>query len=256
MRLISRAELAQIAGVSKSAITQACDSGRLKAACHGDRVDLGHDLVAAYLAKRGKEVPPARPPAPAAAASRPARAPTPKPKRAPARLSAPPPSPPAEAKRGRGRPRAPTEDDEPDVGHMRPRYGVAEGSSEDLRDLTEVLLPLVERFGTDTRFADWLSSLKDIELIREKRLKNSETEGGLISRELVKNFVFGALEAANKRLLGDASKTIASKVVNSVRAKGTLEEAQRLVRDEISKQLKPIKATAARHLRHKSDGAA
>jgi hypothetical protein len=247
MRLISRAKLAQLAGVSKSAITQACDSDKLRAALRGDRVDLDHDLVTAYLKKRGKEVPPARP----ALAAKTDRASTnPRKFKPPA-----PPAPTDQPKRGRGRPRSPTaEDPEEGVGHMRPPAGVTEGSSEDLKDLTELLLPLVERFGTDTRFADWLSSLKDIELIREKRLKNGETEGGLISRELVKTFVFGAIEAANKRLLGDAAKTIASKVFNATRAKGTLEEAQRLVRDEISKQLKPLKTTAARHLRHKADG--
>lgn len=252
MRLVSRAELARLVGVSKPAITQHCDSAKLRAACHGTRVDLDHPLVAAYFAARGKELPPALPetPKPKSARRADVAPPSPQKPRPPAL-----PAPPAEPKRGRGRPRAPTsEDPDEDVGHMRPPPGVVEGSSEDLKDLTELLLPLVERFGTDTRFADWLSSLKDIELIREKRLKNGETEGGLISRELVKTFVFGAIEAANKRLLGDAAKTIASKVYNSTRAKGTLEEAQRLVRDEISKQLKPLKTTAARHLRHQADG--
>lgn len=253
MRLITRAALARLAGVSKPAISKACDEGKLRDACEGDRVDLDHPAVAAYLKKQGKELPPARAAAvaPAEPVANTDRAPT-SPKK---RTRVAPPAPTSEPKRGRGRPRSPTaEDPEEDVGHMRPPPGVTEGSSEDLKDLTELLLPLVERFGTDTRFADWLSSLKDIELIREKRLKNGETEGGLISRELVKTFVFGAIEAANKRLLGDAAKTIASKVFNSTRAKGTLEEAQRLVRDEISKQLKPLKTTAARHLRHKADG--
>lgn len=251
MRLVSRANLARLVGVSKPAITQHCDSAKLREACHGTRVDLDHPLVAAYFKARGKELPPARAEEPKPKAAR--RADDAPPASAKSRHRAPA-APPAEPKRPRGRPRGPTVDDpDEDVGHMRPPPGVVEGSSEDLRDLTELLLPLVERFGTDTRFSDWLSSLKDIELIREKRLKNGETEGGLISRELVKTFVFGAIEAANKRLLGDAAKTIASKVFNSTRAKGTLEEAQRLVRDEISKQLKPLKATAARHLRHKAD---
>lgn len=136
---------------------------------------------------------------------------------------------------------------------MRPPPGVVEGSNQDLRQLSDLLLPMVERFGTDTRFADWLSSLKDIELIREKRLKNGETEGGYISRELVRTFVMAALDAANKRLLGDAAKTIANKVFNTCQAKGTLEEAQRLTREEIGKHLKPLKAAVARQLRHKSD---
>lgn len=136
---------------------------------------------------------------------------------------------------------------------MRPPPGVVEGSTQDLKQLSDLLLPLVERFGTDTRFSDWLSSLKDIELIREKRLKNGETEGGYISRELVRTFVMAALDAANKRLLGDAAKTIASKAFNTCQAKGSLEEAQRLTREEIGKHLKPLKAAVARQLRRKDD---
>lgn len=137
---------------------------------------------------------------------------------------------------------------------MRPPPGVREGSDQDLRQLTELLLPMVERFGTATRFADWLDAIKNIELIREKRLKNGETEGGYISRDLVKTHMVGAVDGANKRLLGDASKTIASKVFNLARSGGGLEEAQRAVREEQSKHLKWVKDKIVRALRHKTDG--
>jgi hypothetical protein len=96
-----------------------------------------------------------------------------------------------------------------------------------------------------------------LELTRRKRaaeaekleLANAQTREQLISRELVRTHVFGSQEFLNKRLLGDAAKTIASKVFNSVRAKGTLEEAQRIVRDEISKQLRATKDKMIRLLK-------
>jgi hypothetical protein len=251
MRLISRADMARLAGVSKPAITKACDGKLLGPACQGDRVDLDHELVAVYLKKRGKEVPSA---GATRSTKRAARGPTPS-RPAPAPFAAgaagaqPPPP-----KRGRGRPRNPDDDPPKNVGHMRPPEGVVEGSNQDLKQLTDLLDPMVKRFGTDLRFKDWLAALKDIELIHEKRLKNGETEGGLISRELVKLHVLGALESAFKRLLGDAAKTIAAKVANTIRSGGGLEEAQRQVREEISKQLKPVKDKAARNLRHKADG--
>jgi len=95
-----------------------------------------------------------------------------------------------------------------------------------------------------------------LELSRRKRaaeaekleLQNAQTRGSLISRELVKTHIFGGQEFLSKRLLGDAAKSIASKVFNSVRAKGTLEEAQRIVRDEISKQLRATKDKQVRLL--------
>jgi hypothetical protein len=258
MRRISRSQLAELAGVSRPAITKACDTGKLKAACSGDGVDADHPAVVAFLKRHGKEpMPvakkpsraPTAPPAPAGeAAAAPTRAPKLK-----VSASAAPTDPP---KRGRGRPRNPPEDRPENVGHMKPRAGVDEGSDQDLQDLSDAIYPLIDRFGTDFQFSSWLDALKNIELIREKRLKNGETEGGLISWELVQSHVFGLIDACFKRLLGDASKAIASKVSTTLRAGGSLEEAQRNVRDEISKHLKQMKAGAARHLAHKNDAAA
>lgn len=103
-----------------------------------------------------------------------------------------------------------------------------------------------------------------LELSRRKRaaeadrleLQNAATRGELISRRLVETHVFGAIEASHKRLLGDAAKTIASKVFNSTRAKGTLEEALRLVREEISKHLRPTKDRVVRVLLRPGESAA
>lgn len=246
MRIVPRAELAQLANVSKAAITKACDDGgKLRAAVKGNGVDLDHPDVAAYLKRHGRDLPAVK--APAAKAD---RAPTKAPRSV--KRSAPSPTPPP--KRGRGRPRNPTSGRPENVGHMNPSPGVDEGSNEDLQELSDLIYPLIDRFGTDFQFSAWLSALKDIEAIREKRLKNGENEGGLISRELVKTAIFGAIESAFKRLLGDASKSIVSKVSTTLRSGGSQEEALRNVRDELSKHLKPLKATAARHLRDKDDG--
>lgn len=257
MRRVSRSEFAELAGVSRPAVTKSGDSGKLKPACDGDGVDVDHPAAVAFLKRHGKLPPPlkspkkpATPPLPPAGGS---DGDPPRPTKSKAVAAAGPPAPP---KRGRGRPRNPPQDRPENVGDLRPREGTVEGSNDDLQDLDDALTPLIDRFGTHFQFSTWLSSLKDIELIREKRLKNGETEGGLISREIVQNFVFGAIESAFKRLLGDASKSIVSKVMNCVRTGGTSEEAQRIVRDEISKQLKTVKATSARNLRHKRDAAA
>jgi len=49
-RLVARSALAQLAGVSRPAVTKAC-RGRLKPACVGNRVDLDHPATVAYLAR-------------------------------------------------------------------------------------------------------------------------------------------------------------------------------------------------------------
>lgn len=239
-RLITPAEFARRCGVSKQAISKACD-GKLKAACVEGYINADHEAARAYMAAKGVTMgevtsavaPPGRSKRAAASAARPTRPDKKKP--------APPPPPtrpgrPPGVQDGPGRP--------------------AEGSDEDLAELEAILHPLIERWGMRDQFQFWLERLKEIEAIREKRLKNAATEGKLISRDLVGAHVFGAIEAANKRLLRDAPKTIASRVFEIARSStGTLEQGERLVRDEIASHLRPVKGTAARNLRHANEPA-
>lgn len=242
--LISRAELARKAGVSRAAITQAC-KGQLAGACDGPLVDLDHESVRGYLKARGVDVPArARPKAPPTKAQ-PAKkapatrrrsdgAPTPKPRRA--RKKAPSkeaPSPPA--------PERP----------LRAPIQPSEATAEDIEAYAHLpLVELVELFGDAAAFKEWLASLKLIEEVREKSLKNDETEGKLISRELVATHVFGAIESSHRRLLGDSAKTIARLVYGLAKSGAPVEKAEGEVRKVISSQLQPAKETAARVVRN------
>src|SRR6185295_18342658 len=69
-RLVSRADLARRAKVSRPALTKQCQKA-LAPACQGDRVDIDHPAVQAFLKAHGVEDKPA-----------PARAPTKTAKRA------------------------------------------------------------------------------------------------------------------------------------------------------------------------------
>ena len=190
-RLVSRAELARIAGVSRATVTELCKQGSLVDAVEGKHVDLDHPAARAYLERRGVS---------------------------------------------------------PEDISSLANFG--EGSSEDLAELASILSPLTERFGTEPAFKEWLDALKKIEEIREKRLKNEALEGELISRELVKTHVFGAIESSNRRLLSDTPKTIARRLYAAAKADEPVEEAEKVVRELISSQLRPVKDTAARVLRN------
>lgn len=115
-------------------------------------------------------------------------------------------------------------------------------------DLT--LRELIERHGTKTGVRDWLDARKKIAEIREKDLKNAETDGRLIDRELVKTHVFGAIEAGNRRLLTDFPKTAAARVYALAKTGMPLEDAEKLIRELIGTQLDPVKETAVRVLRN------
>lgn len=220
-----------MAGVSPAAITKACKS-TLKAAGIGKRLDLDHPAVVDYLASKGRA-----PTSPSKKAPKKAKKPTAaRPRKRAAKGKAKGPKPSAAASSD-GDAAEPEEDSTDPIAEQLERYG----------DLT--LREIVARHGTVQGFRDWLDAAKKIADIREKDLKNQETQGRLIEREFVRTHVFGALEAGNRRLLADSPKTIARRIYALARGDAPLEEAETVVREIISSQLKPVSASAARALR-------
>lgn len=232
-RLLSKAEFARLCGRSKAAITKAL-RGSLRDALVGDRLDIDHPAAGLYLAACGKKAPPAGPPT-----------------KSPKRRASDPPAPTDSAEsddsgapdptapRRRGSLPPPKLDRDRGLEQLAelPRY----------RDLT--FRELAARWGTFRVFSDLLDALKTIEDIRKTHLHNEETEGGLISRELVRTSLFGGIESAFKRLLTDAPRTIAGRVLAMGKAGASVEEAERVVREIIGGHLKVVKATAVRVLR-------
>lgn len=235
-RLISRTEFARIAGVSQAAITKAC-KGALAAACHGARIDVAHPAAQTYLERRGAKEP--LPLSPAAARARTA------PAKPPENGAAAPPAPTRPAKKLRGAP--------PELSPDPPAKEPVRLVAREVRDVSEVadmtIRQVVAKFGTVTAFKDWLAALRTIEDVREKNLRNAETDGNLISIRLVRTHVMGALESGNRRLLSDSPKTIVRQVYAAAKSDVPIEEVEHLVREIISSQLKPMKDAAAKSLR-------
>lgn len=231
-RPVSRSELARLAGVSPAAITKAC-KGQLRPACVGKRVDLDHPAAVQYLKAKGVSAP-----APTDSLG-PSKKRSPKPTRDRRTPEAQPDS-----------DRAPRSRSAEEIDDLVHRAADVDGDEDPEPFLDLTLAQIVERFGTKTGFKDWLNARKTIADIREKELKSDETEGRLIERELVKTHVFGAIDAGNRRLLGDSPKTIARRLYALAKSGAPLEEAETVVREIISKQLQPVKTTAARVLRN------
>jgi hypothetical protein len=218
-KLISRADLARMRGVSRAAVTQALRS-KLAPALHGQLVDASHPVVKAWLGAADGA---------ATASPKPAKAPPPTPTKPTRTAKNAAPQPPAV------RPELPPEEPAP--------------SDDELDAFAELLRPLVTRFGTSRAFALWLAAADKLEVIRERRLKNEEAEGKLISRDLVKTHVLGAVEAGNRRLLNDSPKTIARRIYAAAKAGEPVESAEQVVREIIESHLGPVKTTAVRLLR-------
>lgn len=119
---------------------------------------------------------------------------------------------------------------------------------EQLADLT--LRELIEKFGTGYRFHDWLKSLKEIEAVNEKRIKNAQSRGKLISRHLVEVGVIDPFNSAHVRLMTDGAKAITAAVLAKHQAGISEQKIEAYVTDVVGSFIRPVKAKVERNLRH------
>jgi hypothetical protein len=108
---------------------------------------------------------------------------------------------------------------------------------------------IVKVFGAQAVCNDYIKATKEIAAVRKIDLDIAEKEGKLIPRDLIKVHIFGALEGMNLRLLQDAPRTIASRTYAMCRAGTPIEEAEKEIREIISKHLKGVYGTARRILK-------
>ena len=216
--------------MSPAAVTKACKHSLSGACLTNGRVDGDHPAVVEYLAKKGVTLPPQ------SASSKTKKASKAKPTKARR-------TPDLAAKTAPKADPAPTRSAHPALSPA--------DNPPDIDDVLDLSVrEVVDRWGSVTAFKDWLDARKKIADIREKDLKNDETEGQLIDRELVKVHIFGAIEAGNRRLLTDAPKTISRRLYGLAKSGSAIEEAEKIVGDIIGSHLKPVKATAIRVLKN------
>lgn len=279
-KIVNRAEFARMAGVSGASVTKACNS-RLAAACVGKRIDLNHPDAQSYLSEKTEP----RPESPATGVDplyeeavawcqevnrysisgiqrqfkigynrasqivATMKATGVVPNGAP---SAAPPPPPQKPKKAHVRGTASAKEKKKRAGN--PGVPVDENGviqvPEDIQAFLDFTLrDLIEQFGTDIRFVDYLNAAQKIEAINEKRLKNAATKGELISRALVQNAVIDVFNSAHLRLLKDGAKSIASGVVSKHSAGAEISEIEAYISDILGSFIKPVKAKITRALK-------
>lgn len=230
-RLISRAELARRAGVSKPAITKRCAKDFVPAMV-GEKLDLDHPVVQSFLRDRGVSTP------------GPARAPT-KSRKGAVLASADPTGEPIDVLNDLPVPPAYRPDLPPDD----PRRNFNVGSAEDLEYLGGLLEPLIRYFGTDEGCKNWMVALREKENIRAKRLDNEETEGQAIPREFVVLHILSFLEETNKRLLGDMPKTLVRRLFAMAHSGASAADGEREAREAVSSHLDSVQKKIAKTIR-------
>lgn len=122
---------------------------------------------------------------------------------------------------------------------------------EDIEGLADMSLrELIARFGTGYRFLDWLKALKEIEAVSEKRIKNAQSAGRLVSRDLVEVGVIDPFNSAHVRLMTDGAKAITAAVLAKHKAGLSDQEIEAYVTDVVGSFIRPVKSKVERNLAH------
>lgn len=220
---ISKSAFAKLAGVSPAAVTKACRS-ILADAVDGKRIDAAHPDAVAYIASKAQQV----------------------------------------KKNGQVKKKSEVKKTPHVRGHSAKNETKKQAALDELaegRVLHEIpenisafadmsLRELILRFGTDTAFNDWLKATKMIEDINEKRLKNAETKGELVSRHLVKIGIIDPIDSAHINLLTDGAKTITLRVIAMHNADASADDIETFVRDQIASFIRPVKDRVTRALKN------
>jgi hypothetical protein len=223
-----------MAGTSGAAVTKACKS-KLADALVGEMIDIGHPVAEEYLKKNRGKATKSTNGGKATSRARGSRRDT---KRASAQtpenldptLKQPKLKGPAavrERKKRQAAEQGPPGNN-PIPEHLSPYV-----------DLT--LRELITRFGTDYQFVEWLKAINLIEGIQEKRLKNLKTQGELIHRQLVEDYLISPINTAHTQMLADGAKTLAAKAIELRDSGDGAVEIEKEIRDRLSSFIKPMK---------------
>lgn len=210
-RIVSKSEFARLCGRSPAAISNAVKRGTLKECLYGTKIDAEHEEAIKYLSSRPNT-------------------PTKINKKStnPSGRAA------AKEKKKREKPVDPNEITE---------------IPEDIEAFADMTIrEVIERFGTESRFVDFLSAIQKIEIINEKRLKNAEKEGTLVARDVVHLGIIEPINTAHEKMLSDGAKTIARRTTAMHDSGKPLEEITAKVVDLIASYIRPVKAKVKKAL--------
>ena len=150
---------------------------------------------------------------------------------------------------------APAKREEPKRAHVR---GTAAKKQKQIQDDDEELLELLDRnvaqyadmtlreiikkFGTATRFAEYLRAMKEISIIEDREIKLAQMKGELVHRDLVSQLIIEPIDSAHVKLMRDGSKTIAVRMAAMHGSGADINEMQLVTSELIASFIKPVKS--------------
>lgn len=223
--LITKAALARLAGVSRTAVGKAA-KGPLADAVDGKKINVAHPLVIEWLSSKGATAPEATAPEATVTQATPAKkkTATKKSKKKTAAKSKP-----ATTVSAAATPPNPAP------------ITVGGYDIEGLENLT--LREIVMRYGSIDGFKRYVESLKSISDFNLRDMKMKAHRGELIQRDLVSGTLIPLIDVAYQRLVSDVPAAITQQIIARIESGGDdmIGDCEKIIRDAISRVLKNTK---------------
>jgi hypothetical protein len=128
---------------------------------------------------------------------------------------------------------------------------VIESDVEKITDYRNMpLQEIIDKFGSDASFCDWLRATKLIEDINEKRIKNAQLEASLVSRDLVIKGIIDPMNGMLTRILTDGVKTVSRRTVAMVQVGADAVEVEDYIYKQLSSLINPTQSKIKRSIKN------
>jgi hypothetical protein len=119
------------------------------------------------------------------------------------------------------------------------KYNEIPKEIEEFADMT--LREIIRLFGSEYAFVDWLKASKLIEEVEEKRIKNAESKGKLVSRDLIKKGIIEPIDTCHINLLTDGARTMSIRVPALHESGKTPSEIEEWITEKMTTFIRPVK---------------
>lgn len=100
---------------------------------------------------------------------------------------------------------------------------------------------VVERFGTDVRFAEYVKAVKDIQSIERLRISNERKRSEVVPAEIF-DLLGSELEKTFNTILGETSEKCAAMAHDNAKSKAEIFETEEYIRQQVGGDIKKFKA--------------
>jgi len=112
---------------------------------------------------------------------------------------------------------------------------------------------IIDHFGSAEEFRNWTKAVHELEKTQERRIKNFREEGKLVSQRLIKLGIIDPIEEAFRKMLVDGARTMSIRIHGMVLGGRKVHDVEEYIRETVGSYIRPAKVHIGRTLENLSE---